>query len=127
VVELFQRTTQFNTTGARFSAAELAADVAGPDSAVFVMHVSDRFGDHGLAGAAVVRRGEIAGLAVSCRVLGLGVEHRFLQYIIRELAADHATLTARIVETPRNAPVRHLYKDNGFTLGEDQAWRRALS
>jgi predicted enzyme involved in methoxymalonyl-ACP biosynthesis len=90
------------------------------------MHVSDRFGDHGLVGAAVVEGGEIAGYALSCRVLGLGVEHRFLGTIAEALAAEHAELTARIVETPRNLPVRNLYRDNGFTLGEDGTWRLKL-
>ena len=32
-------------------------------------------------------------------------------------------LIARIVETARNAPVRHVYRDAGFTLGDDGAWR----
>jgi len=126
VEELFQRTTQFNTTGVRFKVAELEALVRAPDGAVFTAHVSDRFGDHGLVGAAVVRGGEIAGLALSCRALGLGVEHRFMQFIVGELVADHDTLSARIVETPRNAPARHVYRDNGFELGPDHVWRRSL-
>ena len=80
VEELFQRTTQFNTTGRRFPAAELASHWQPGVTRVFALHVADRFGDHGLVGAAVVEAGEITGLAVSCRVLGLGVEHRFLTF-----------------------------------------------
>ena len=79
IEELFQRTTQFNTTGRKFPVSELAAQLARGEAAVFSMHVSDRFGDHGLVGAAVVEGGEIVGYALSCRVLGLGVEHRFLR------------------------------------------------
>ena len=45
IVELFARTTQFNTTGAKFTAAELAA------ASVLAMRVKDRFADHGLVGA----------------------------------------------------------------------------
>ena len=123
VVELFQRTTQFNTTGRRFSVAELAALVADPGQAVFSLHVSDRFGDHGLTGAVVVAGGEIVGLAVSCRVLGLGAEQAFLRGVIDALAPDHPQLTARIVETARNAPVRNVYRDAGFTLASDGVWR----
>ncbi len=126
VEELFQRTTQFNTTGARFPVAELDALAGAPDADVFTAHVSDRFGDHGLVGAAVVRAGEIIGLALSCRVLGLGVEHRFMQFILGELRGDHDELSARIIETPRNAPVRHVYRDNGFELGQDRVWRLKL-
>src|SRR4029077_11361491 len=81
IAELFQRTTQFNTTGQRFAAAELAALVSDAEAYVFSLHVADRFGDHGLVGAAVVAGDEIKGLVMSCRVLGLGVEHTFLQHI----------------------------------------------
>jgi FkbH-like protein len=123
IAELFQRTTQFNTTGRRFSAAELGAMLAAPETHVFSIHVSDRFGDHGLVGAAVVDRGEIVGLVMSCRVLGLGVEHTFLQQIVQTLRADFDALTARIVATPRNIPVRNIYRDNGFVAQEDGLWR----
>jgi FkbH-like protein len=126
VEELFQRTTQFNTTGAKFPVAALQALAARADAAVFTVHVSDRFGDHGLTGAAVVEAGEIAGLAMSCRVLGLGVEHALLAFIVDAVRAGHAELAGRIIETSRNGPVRHLYRDNGFVLGEDQVWRRPL-
>jgi FkbH-like protein len=120
VAELFQRTTQFNTAGRKFSVAELEALVGDPAAAVFTLHVSDRFGDHGLVGAAVVDRSEVACLALSCRVLGLGVEHVFLRQIV-EAAGPH--LTGRIIETARNAPVRNLYRDGGFALGEGGVWR----
>jgi FkbH-like protein len=127
VEELFQRTTQFNTTGRKFGVAELEAGMVRGDTAVFSIGVSDRFGDHGLVGACVVEHGEITGFAMSCRVLGLGVEHRFLQAVLDALAHDHAALSARIVETPRNAPVRNLYRDNSFARGEDGLWRLSLA
>jgi FkbH-like protein len=126
VEELFQRTTQFNATGAKFPIAALTGLVSRTDAAVFTAHVSDRFGDHGLVGAAVVEAGEITGIAMSCRVLGLGVEHAFMTFIMDELRASQTVLMARIIETPRNGPVRHLYRDNGFTLDADLVWRRAL-
>ena len=125
IEELFQRTTQFNTTGAKLTVAELDALLAQPGAAVFTLHVSDRFGDHGLVGAAVIKGGEIVGFAMSCRVLGLGVEHRFIQHVATSLGPGLAEVSGRIIETPRNGPVRNLYRDNGFTLGEDQVWRRA--
>lgn len=126
VEELFARTTQFNTTGAKFPVSELAALVEQPGAGVFVMRVSDRFGDHGLVGAAVVRDGEILGLAISCRVLGLGVEHAFMRFIMQEMSADHAALAGQIVPTSRNGPVRNLYRDNAFTQVGDGVWRREL-
>ena len=121
VCELFRRTTQFNATGAKFSAAELEALLRSPEAAVYVAHVRDRFADNGLVGAAVIRGGEIAGLVLSCRVLGLGVEHEFLRAIL----VDQGALAGRIIPTERNNPVRNIYRDNGFSLGPDGLWRQA--
>jgi FkbH-like protein len=115
VAELFGRTTQFNATGRKFSAAELAG------REVFAMRVRDRFADHALVAAAVVERGEILNFAMSCRVIGLNVERRLLSAVVE--ASGEAW--GRIVESDRNAPVRNLYRDAGFALGEDGVWRKA--
>jgi FkbH-like protein len=127
VAELFQRTTQFNTTGAKFSVAGLDALLRTPGAHIYIVHVADRFGDHGLVGAAVIKDGVIAGFALSCRVLGLGVEHKFLQHILDELSRDHDRLVAQIIPTARNNPVRNLYRDNGFVLNDDGFWCRQLA
>jgi FkbH-like protein len=118
VAELFARTTQFNTTGRRFSVGELRtrAEAGG----LWIAHAADRFGDYGLVAAAVVEAGEIAGLVMSCRVIGLGVERRLLDRVL----ADAGDLTARIHETDRNGPVRNLYADAGFIRDAAGVWRR---
>jgi FkbH-like protein len=123
VAELFQRTTQFNTTGRTFSEAELTR--AAEAGQVFVAYCKDRFGDYGLVAAAVLDGAEIAAFAMSCRVIGLKVEHQFLDFILDAIADQHTEVLARIIETSRNGPVRHLYADNGFRL-EDRTWRKAL-
>lgn len=123
VAELFQRTTQFNTTGIKFSAADLETLLGDRDTYVFSAHVKDRLSDHGLVGAAIVRDGEIIGLALSCRVLGMGVEHRFLQHIMQTVSSDQERISGRIIETSRNIPVRNLYRDNGFALEQGRWWR----
>jgi FkbH-like protein len=123
VAELFQRTTQFNTTGRTFSESELARHAEAGE--VFVAHCRDRFGDYGLVAAAVVQGAEIAAFVMSCRVIGLQVEHRFLDFVLDALADSHGEAVARIHETPRNGPVRHLYADNGFAL-DGETWRRPL-
>ena len=118
VAELFARTTQYNTTGRRFSVADLAARAEA--GGLFIAHAGDRFGDYGLVAAAVLEDGEIAGLVMSCRVIGLGVEAGLLDAVLQ--AAGEAEVVARIVETDRNGPVRNLYADAGFRL-RDGVWR----
>ncbi len=77
-------------------------------------------------GAAVVRAGEILGLAISCRVLGMGVEHAFMTHILQQMSADYAALIGQIIPTARNGPVRNLYADNAFVQDPAGVWRREL-
>ncbi len=121
IEELFRRTTQFNATGRSFTVLQLERLAASANMRVFALHVSDRFADHGLVGAAVIEDGEITGLVMSCRVLGLGIEHQFVQHVARE--SGFAQLGAEIVPTARNIPVRNVYRDNGFVLEAGNVWR----
>jgi FkbH-like protein len=121
IEELFRRTTQFNATGRTFTTLQLQRLAASPDARVFALHVSDRFADHGLVGAVVVEDAEITGLVMSCRVLGLGIEHQLVQHVLAE--SGLAQVAAKIVATARNIPVRNVYRDNGFVLEADHIWR----
>ncbi|MGB9153700.1 MAG: HAD-IIIC family phosphatase, partial [Alphaproteobacteria bacterium] len=124
VEELFQRTTQFNTTGRKFSLSELTSLAKNDTAHIFAIDVSDRFGDHGLVGAAIIADGDILGLAMSCRVLGMGVEHEFMRRILSEIKKISGSISGRIVETSRNIPVRNLYRDHDFTEKEKGLWQR---
>ena len=104
--------------------SELAALLTDPAAHLFSLHVSDRFGDHGLTGGAVIVDGDILGLVISCRVLGMGIEHQFLRHIMADI---QETLTARMIETPRNIPVRNMYRDNGFTQVAPGLWRAGFN
>ena len=127
VNELFRRTTQFNTTGRKFSSSELAALVENPDARLFTIEVSDRLGDHGMVGAAVITGCEIIGFAISCRALGMGIEHTFLRHIVNESKDQPLALRGKIIPTPRNIPVRNIYRDHGFIEGEGGAWELVKS
>jgi FkbH-like protein len=121
IEELFLRTTQFNTTGRKFSSTELSALAGNPGARLFAIEVSDRLGEYGLVGAAVIVENEIVGLAISCRALGMGVEHRFLRHILDEM--KDGSLSGRIIPTARNIPARNIYRDNGFAEAEPGRWR----
>jgi len=123
VRELFERTTQFNTTGRRFTELELAALLVQTDQDLFTLRLQDRFGDHGLVGACVVQGTEITGFALSCRALGLGIEHRFMEGILERLITRCHVVTALLIATDRNLPVRNLYRDHGFTEAGEGCWQ----
>jgi hypothetical protein len=59
-------------------------------------------------------------------VLGLGVEHAFLRFVMQEMSAEHPALLAQIIPTARNGPVRNLYRDNAFEQDAQGVWRREL-
>jgi FkbH-like protein len=120
--ELFERTTQFNTTGRKFTNEELSSLVLNSQNHVFALRLKDRFTDHGMVGACVVEAGEISALAVSCRALGLGVEHRFMHAVLSELAANRAEITARLIRTSRNQPSRRIFADHQFEEREEGRW-----
>ena len=111
VAQLTQRTNQFNTTGLRLSPQELSTWVAHDGRMVRTVHARDRFGDYGLIGVVLGEEQEdtvhVAGLMLSCRALGRGVEYR----VLNALGADAEARGASDVEfafTPlsRNTPAR---------------------
>jgi FkbH-like protein len=124
VRELIARTTQFNATGRSFTITDLQGLVGAAGGDVFTLRMSDRLGDHGLVGAAVVVASEILNVVLSCRVIGLGGEHALLARVIDDSADDGRELIGRIIATDRNIPVRHLFADNGFADAGGGRWTR---
>lgn len=121
VLELMSRTHQLNTTGRLFTEEELASILNDRSSGycISVAELNDRFGGYGTIGAAIVERGasswKLHLLAISCRVLGRGVERAFLASLLadaRKSGCDHATALFR--ETGRNRAMLALYQMLGF-------------
>ncbi|MFB4309611.1 HAD-IIIC family phosphatase [Actinomadura sp. GTD37] len=124
VAQLAARTNQFNLTGVRFDAARTAAMAATDDHLVVGCRVSDRFGDEELVGAAWVDRGpggwEVRNLAMSCRVLGRGVELALVAWLARAArAAGAAFLDGLYVRSPRNGVAADLWTRAGFGLVDE--------
>ena len=129
VTELVQRTNQFNTTGIRFSKDELRPMLDGQAGReLLAMRVADRFGDHGLVGACVVRGNRLELFVMSCRVIGLGVEKILLGRAVEVTLRRADKVVAAFVPTDRNTPARHLFRDGGFVQvdgsgeGEPSEW-----
>lgn len=116
VTQLIGKTNQFNMTTIRRTSAEVAALVASDAHLVRCIRVSDRFGDYGLVGVAIVERtparAEIDTFLMSCRVLGRGVESAFLAALVAEL--DGGPVRADYRPTRKNAAVADFYPEHGF-------------
>ncbi|MGH3276246.1 MAG: hypothetical protein ACRDNZ_18210, partial [Streptosporangiaceae bacterium] len=130
VLELQQRTNQFNTTGARLPEGEMRR-LAGGGQRGHVVHVAelaDRFGDFGLIAVVVVRSPEspsergshIESLVMSCRAMGYGIERAILEHVLGQSALP---VSARLVATRLNEPCHDLYMAAGFSESEPGYWR----
>jgi FkbH-like protein len=120
LVQMFNKTNQFNLTTRRYQAADMNRFIASEEYRLYTLDVCDRFGDHGLVGAAIVRaQGDswlIDSLLMSCRVMGLSVETAFLHRIYNDaLQAGVKTLIGEFISTKKNQPVEHFYSSHGFS------------
>ncbi len=78
--ELFQKTNQFNTTGRRYSLAEFEDRLQAGDQ-LYMATAQDQWTTYGIIGAVWVKDHRIDHLILSCRVMGLGVEHAMVAAI----------------------------------------------
>jgi len=115
--ELIQRTNQLNFSGNRYTRDELAALLADPRYEGYALECSDRFGDYGVVGFALLDRpaSRLVDVALSCRVQGKRVEHAFLGFLLERLRERGATrLEALYRETARNREAGRVFSDLGF-------------
>jgi len=123
VVQLIQKTNQFNLTTRRHNAVELERLVADPAWRVYAAQVADRFGDNGLVGVCITRHSaricEIDTFLLSCRVIGRTVEDAILHFLVEEAKAQGASrLQGWFLPTRKNAPAEKFYEMRGFQLVE---------
>ncbi len=127
LVQLLNKTNQFNLTTLRHTQEEMQKIVADSSKKVYLYRVEDNFGDYGIVSAAIVDVAEetpvIAEWVLSCRVMGRQVEDALLGHMEAQLQkAGYETLRGRYVPTAKNNPVSGLYERMGYqTLrrGED--------
>ena len=109
VVQLTQRTTQFNMTGKLYDIQNLAAKLAEPGWECWTVRVRDIFGDYGLVGAMVFVRTDdslrIDTFLLSCRALGRGVEDRMVEDLKRRAVERGVEgVVIPFIPTARNRP-----------------------
>ena len=128
IVQLINKSNQYNLTTRRYTEPEIAAAEA--DQEVFTLQVrlSDRFGDNGMISVVICRPDtpnvwQIDTWLMSCRVIGRKVEHMVLGEIIKHARARGvATIKGFYSPTGRNKLVIDHYVKLGFEkMGENTA------
>jgi FkbH-like protein len=128
-LELFNKTNQFNTTGARYTLEQFHRLLAS-GLQLHVIEAEDRFTQYGLVGAAWVEGNCVEHLVLSCRALGLGIEEALLAVLSGQLAAaGQESVTGQLRFTEANLACRQLFRRNGFVAagGESGLWSRSLA
>ena len=120
VVQLINKTNQFNVTTKRYSAEDITRMRGSGDHEVYCLSVSDRFGDYGLVGIGIVRSsGATAAfdtLLMSCRVLGRGIETAFISTIVADQGRRGAEeVVGSYRPTSKNIMVADLFARHGFS------------
>ena len=136
IVQLVNKTNQFNLTTRRTTSEEVERIIADPDSLSLQIRLIDRFGDNGiisiiaggfpgsgvgieLDGGLELLRGDLVlhTWLMSCRVLGRGVEQATLTLVVEEARRVGARRLIGIYRpSSKNDMTRQLYAGFGFAL-----------
>ena len=118
-VELLNKTNQFNTTGRRWSLAEIAEFLTA-GGVLLTAGLRDRTLDNGLISVALVRPGEIVQVVLSCRAFGLGVEIVVGSAATRLALETAAEAVGAIVDTGKNATCHDIFAQLDFAPAGDR-------
>jgi FkbH-like protein len=126
IVQLINKTNQFNLLTRRYTDAEVQAVMADPAALHLQFRLQDRFGDNGVIAIVIgkldaERKLVIDTWLMSCRVLGRQVEAATLNVVAKRAGAMGATaLLGSFRPTPKNEMVRDHYLKLGFDQLEQQ-------
>lgn len=122
IVQLINKSNQFNLTTRRYTDEDVLAVMDDPDAFGLQLRLLDRFGDNGVIAIIIGRLLEQKDLLIdtwlmSCRVLGRQVEPTTLNLIAAEAKKLGAKrLVGEYIPTKKNGMVKDHYARLGFTV-----------
>jgi FkbH-like protein len=119
IVQLINKTNQFNLTTKRYAEPEVVKWMEDRDAMTLQMRLTDRFGDNGIIGLIIGKKVgdalEIDTWLMSCRVLGRQVEEATLNLIVEQARKMGARrIRGEYLPTKKNGMVREHYGKLGF-------------
>jgi FkbH-like protein len=120
IVRMVNKTNQFNLTSRRYTDSEIRKmKELGNEFEVYGLQVSDRLGDEGIVGVAIVRKEPevwiLDSFLLSCRVIGRKVETAFLAAIVADAKKEGVSMVVgEYIPTQKNSPVKNFYSSHGF-------------
>ena len=124
VAQLTQRSNQFNLRTVRYTEAEVEKITKSGNYIALSFTLEDKFGDHGLIGLIIIQIESPTELFIdtwimSCRVLKRGMEEFMVNQMVKKARGEgFITISGEYLPTPKNGMVKDLYRDMGFSPGE---------
>lgn len=126
VAQLSQKTNQFNLTTRRYTETDIHRMLSDPAYIMAAFAASDRYGEYGVTGLAIVRQDDACGdnaeidtFLMSCRVIARNIEFAFFEELVRVLKdRGIRKLRGEYLATTKNSLVQYFYDDLGFELQE---------
>ncbi len=120
LVQLMNKTNQFNLTTQRYTQGQLAQLLQDAGKQVYLYQVRDKFGDHGIVAAAVADCSGmvpvITDFVMSCRIMGKNIEYALVEDMEADLRGrGYGRLRGRYVPTSQNSPAASLYERLGYS------------
>ena len=120
IVRMVNKTNQFNLTTRRYTDAEIKKMIEAENGfLIYSLQISDKLGDEGIVGVAIVRTKPevwiLDSFLLSCRVIGRKVESAFLATIVADAKKQGVSMmVGEYIPTQKNAPVKNFYPSHGF-------------
>jgi FkbH-like protein len=130
VVQLVNKTNQFNVTTKRYSEEEIKELADKGD--VITVHMADKYGDQGLVAVLILKydgdQADIDTFLMSCRVMGRNTENEIVARIKNLLQSKGVkSVHAAYIKTAKNAPVESLFEKLGFSITEQEEGHKEYS
>jgi FkbH-like protein len=112
VLELVNKTNQFNLNGKRHTESEWRRDLETPGAFVMAVSYEDKFGPLGKIAVlkGVARNGgvDVNAWVMSCRAFSRRIEHRCLEILFERFGAG--TIRFHFAPTAKNGPLREMFE-----------------
>jgi FkbH-like protein len=123
LLELINKTNQFNLNGIRISEGEWLKHLEDGDALVAGVSYEDKFGPLGAIGVLSGRRVdgaiELTSWVISCRAFSRKIEDHMLDHLFKQYGAEAVRMAFR--PTERNQPLRSYLAGLGLDIGAETA------
>jgi FkbH-like protein len=125
ISQLTLKTNQFNLTTRRYQEEDIRQFSQDGNMLVGCAQVEDKFGDNGITGVFIVKKGNpkewtLDTFLLSCRVMGREVEKGILAHIIEKARENKVErIKAQYIPTKKNKPVESFLPNCGFSKEGD--------